>query len=37
MGQTPLVVTVVGVRPGAEGPVETDALQFDSFRLFTFS
>jgi tyrosinase len=32
-----LVVTVVGVRPGAEGPLETDALRFDSFRLFTFS
>jgi hypothetical protein len=32
-----LVVTVVAVRPGADGPAATDALQFDSFRLLTFA
>ena len=32
-----LVVTVVAVRPGADGPTATDALRFDSFRLLTFS
>jgi hypothetical protein len=32
-----LVVTVVAVRPGDDGPATTDALQFDSFRLLTFS
>ena len=32
-----LVVTVVAVRPGAEGPAASDALAFDSFRLLTFS
>jgi hypothetical protein len=32
-----LVITVVAVAPGADGPVTSDALQFDSFRLLTFS
>jgi tyrosinase len=32
-----VVVTVVAVRPGAEGAAATDALAFDSFRLLTFS
>ena len=32
-----LVVTVVPVRPGADGPQATDALEFDSFRLLTYS
>jgi hypothetical protein len=32
-----LVVTVVAVAPGPDGPVMSDALQFDSFRLLTFS
>jgi hypothetical protein len=32
-----LVVTVVAVRPGADGPAATDALRFDSFRLLTFA
>ena len=32
-----LVITIVAVAPGADGPVESDALQFESFRLLTFS
>jgi hypothetical protein len=32
-----LVVTIVAVAPGADGPAESDALQFESFRLLTFS
>src|ERR1700744_1126761 len=32
-----LVVTVVAVRPGADGPAAGDLLEFDSFRLLTFS
>jgi hypothetical protein len=34
---TSMVVTVVAVAPGADGPAATDALQFDSFRLLTFA
>jgi len=32
-----LVITIVAVAPGADGPVESDALQFESFRLLTFA
>ena len=32
-----LVVTVVAVRPGTDGPAAADVLRFDSFRLLTFS
>jgi hypothetical protein len=31
------VITIVAVAPSADGPVESDALQFESFRLLTFS
>jgi hypothetical protein len=32
-----LVIMIVAVAPGADGPVQSDALQFDSFRLLTFA
>ena len=32
-----LVITVVAVAPGADAPVASDALQFESFRLLTFA
>jgi hypothetical protein len=32
-----MVVSVVAVRPGSDGPVATDALRFDRFRLLTFA
>jgi hypothetical protein len=32
-----LVVSVVAVRPGADGPEATDALEFDRFQLLTFA
>ncbi len=32
-----LVITIVAVAPSADGPAESDALQFESFRLLTFS
>jgi hypothetical protein len=32
-----LVITIVAVAPGADQPVVSDALEFESFRLLTFS
>jgi tyrosinase len=31
-----LVITIVAVAPGGDGPIESDALRLESFRLLTF-
>jgi hypothetical protein len=34
---TKLVISVIAVRPGADGPEAVDALKFEQFRLLTYS